>query len=134
MNLVKKALITGGSEGIGRSLAIKLKAQGYVITALGTEGHDFLIADLATKARIEKVEHLAENKFDLLIKDSSTQSKFHTRAGGSNAQISSWASQTPDQVVNLALKDLSRRKYPIVVSGPQKYAVFFSRLRSEKVK
>lgn len=237
---MKQALVTGASEGIGRSFAMKLTTQGFTITAvarnevrlknlmneLGGAGHDYLIADLSTEEGIARISHhLSENKYDLLVNNAGftvydafhesklfdnlnvlrvnceavlclshaflltakvgdalinvsstasflpmtitsvytgskafvtgfteslwyeerkrgvyvmalcpgmTQSQFHTRAGGDNAQIPSWASETPDQVVELAMRELARRKKPIVVSGPQGYAIFLSRFISRR--
>jgi short-subunit dehydrogenase len=79
---MKRALITGASEGIGRGLAKRLAAQGYVITAVARneerlhslvdelpEGaHSFVVADLSSSVGIQKVaDTLTQQKFDLLV-------------------------------------------------------------------
>ena len=77
----KKALVTGASEGIGRSIAQKLAKQGYSVTAvarneaklksvqqeLGT-GHDYLVADLSSDGGIEKVvKALKAGHYNVLV-------------------------------------------------------------------
>ena len=78
---MKKALITGSSEGIGHCLAKKLAAEGYQITAvartesklqalvqeLGLE-HCFIVADLSTSQGQDKIAAaLTANHYDLLV-------------------------------------------------------------------
>lgn len=236
-----KALITGASEGIGRSFAKRLNLKGYAITAVARnetrlrelmtdlEGssNSFIVSDLGTEGGQQKiVELLLSEKFDLLINNAGgaiygefteltdvqmdemmtlncesllrlsmaflrsakkgaalinvssgasflpmpissvytgtkafvtaftealwyeerkknvyvmalcpgvTRTKFHTRAGGKAEQVPTWLSQTPDQVVEIALKQLARRKKPLVVCGPQKWLILASRLLPRKV-
>lgn len=64
-----------------------------------------------------------------------TASKFHASAGGTEAnQPPSALTQTPDQVVDAALRALRVRKHPTVVSGVQNRALVLmsSRLMSRK--
>lgn len=81
----KKAFITGASEGLGRSFAIKLAAEGWdttavarseqrlegLISALNSQSsgqHDYLIADLATDSGVNScVERLQSRHYNLLI-------------------------------------------------------------------
>src|SRR5581483_3536813 len=79
---IKKVLITGASEGIGRVFARKLASEGFqvkgvarnearlkgLMAELGTGAHSYLTADLSTKEGIDKVSaELAGNHYDLLI-------------------------------------------------------------------
>jgi short-subunit dehydrogenase len=79
--MTKSALVTGASEGIGHSIAVKLAANGYTITAvarsedklatlvatLGT-GHDYIVADLSDQTGQEKiVQVLSERHYNLLV-------------------------------------------------------------------
>jgi uncharacterized protein len=90
---MKKALVTGASGGIGRSFAIKLAQEGYLITAVarneerlegliaelsgnlpeGTDGdlddgHSYMVADLSTIKGAKLVaKELTEVHYDLLI-------------------------------------------------------------------
>ncbi len=80
--LRKKAFITGASEGLGRTFAIKLAQEGYdttsvarnesrlkeLMTELGNGDHDYIIADLSQNSGIERCHNrLKEIKYDLLI-------------------------------------------------------------------
>jgi uncharacterized protein len=77
-----KALITGASEGIGRSLAILLKDKGYSITVvarnqtrlqdlireLGGGSHQAFSADLSTADGVNRVvDKIKSEKYDLLV-------------------------------------------------------------------
>jgi uncharacterized protein len=235
-----KALITGASEGIGRSLALLLKEKGYSLTLvarnqaklqalvneLGGSPHLMLAADLSTREGVERVSaSLKTEKYDLLVNNAGmatygsfrevensdlhhmclinsdavmdlshaflmaaksgdalmnvsstasylpmpvasvyagnkafvtafsqslwyeerkrgvyvmalcpgmTRTQFHSRAGGKSDQIPDWFSQTPEQVAQMAWKHLQKRSQPIVISGPQKYLIFLSRLVPRK--
>ena len=61
-----------------------------------------------------------------------TETKFHARAGGKAGQLPTFMTETPDQVVATALKHLRIRKHPVVVSGAQKYLIFFSQFLPRK--
>ena len=61
-----------------------------------------------------------------------TESKFHQRAGGHEGQIPKWFSQTPEQVVDIALRALKKRSQPVVVCGPQKPLIFLSKFLPRK--
>ncbi len=77
-----KALITGASEGIGRSLALLLKEKGYAVTVvarnesrlktllqeMGGGNHQALPADLSTGEGIDKVaQEIRKGAYDLVI-------------------------------------------------------------------
>jgi hypothetical protein len=79
---MKKALITGASDGIGLEVARLLATKGYAITAvarsedklkklvenLSGNGHNFLVADLSVKDDLDKiVRHLSANHYEVLI-------------------------------------------------------------------
>jgi short-subunit dehydrogenase len=61
-----------------------------------------------------------------------TTTRFHTRAGGEDEQIPKWFSQSPEQVVAIALRALKHRKRPIVACGPQRPLIFLSRFIPRK--
>ncbi|MCM2416271.1 SDR family oxidoreductase [Streptomyces sp. RKAG290] len=81
-----RALVTGGSEGIGRAFARRLAAAGYTVTVVARNevrlnalldelgpGHHALTADLAAEAGLRRVVHeLAVNRFDLLVNNAGT--------------------------------------------------------------
>ena len=75
-------LITGASEGIGRSFAMAMAEQGYIVhmtarneqrlkdlmTELPGEGHEIHVADLSKDSGVEKLASLMQNqRFNLLI-------------------------------------------------------------------
>ncbi|MBS1986073.1 MAG: SDR family NAD(P)-dependent oxidoreductase [Bdellovibrionales bacterium] len=64
----------------------------------------------------------------------STETEFHTRAGGSReVRPPAALTQTPDQVVKVALKALRRRKIPTVVSGwKNRFFLLCSKFMSRK--
>ncbi len=78
---MKKALVTGASEGIGRAFAKKLSQEGFLVTAVARNSvrlqelikelgvnHDSVVADLTDPVELKKISDLLENgKFDLLI-------------------------------------------------------------------
>jgi short-subunit dehydrogenase len=78
---MKKAMVTGASEGIGHALAKKLAAQGYQITGVARsedklktlvaelgDGHDYIVADLAdSNAQDLVIRQLEAQPYDLLI-------------------------------------------------------------------
>ena len=77
----RSALVTGASEGIGRSFATQLASSGFRVVAVARNLdrlkelinelgslHSYLMADLATSEGVEKVSKLLhQEKFDLLI-------------------------------------------------------------------
>lgn len=236
----KKAMVTGASEGIGRSFAHKLKDAGYAVTAvarnearlkeliqeLGGAPHKYLLADLVKKSDVQNLKAelktggygvLVNNagiatyggfrdmetgplfamievnclalvdlshtflgqaeKGDSLINVSSnatylpmpvtsvytgtkgfvtsfcealwyeerkrgvyvvalcpglTITKFHARAGGNNDQLPIWFSQTPDQVADIGIKHMRKRRSPVVICGPQRPLIFLSRFIPRK--
>ncbi len=82
---MKKAMVTGASEGIGRAFALSLAARGYAVTAVartesrlqslltemsstGVQKHDILIADISTTEGVAQVaNYLQIHKHHLLI-------------------------------------------------------------------
>jgi short-subunit dehydrogenase len=56
-----------------------------------------------------------------------TDTLFHTTSGGSPDRFPKWSSQTPDQVVDTALRALRRRRSPVVLSGFSKWLVYFGK-------
>jgi len=82
MDNLKKALVTGASEGIGRAFAKRLAGENYAVTAVArNEGrlkellrelnsgvHSCLVADLSTQEGVDKIyNELTANHYDLLI-------------------------------------------------------------------
>ncbi len=79
--MAKTALVTGGSEGIGRAFAIRLAKEGFVVTlvarnerklqdlvAILGRSHSYQIADLSSREGQDKVQKIIETeKFDLLV-------------------------------------------------------------------
>lgn len=238
---MKHALVTGASEGIGRSFAMQLAAEGYTITAvarnlerlkeltneLGSGSHSYVVADLSSNSGVAQIkETLEQKKFSLLVNNAGlafygafrqmdinklnhmmrvncdcvlqlshaflraaqsgdalinvssiastlpmpitslyaaskafvtslsqnlwyeerkrgvyvmalcpgvTKTSFNRRAGGDDKDIPLLLmTQTPDQVVRVALRALKKRSQPIVSSGAQKYFVWLSRIISRK--
>lgn len=93
---VRKALVTGASEGIGRAFAKKLAAEGYYVTAvarneerlksllqeLGPQ-HQYLVADLGSDKGITAIEkELFAHHYTLLINNAGfgTYGKFESLA------------------------------------------------------
>jgi hypothetical protein len=79
---MKRALVTGASEGIGREFAKSLAEQGFAVTCVARnekrllelmgvlqgQEHAHLVADLTRSEDIQELKKLIENqKFDLLI-------------------------------------------------------------------
>jgi short-subunit dehydrogenase len=78
---MKKALITGASEGLGKEFAIQLAKNGYEVTAIARNetklsqlireignNSTYIVADLSLKDGLNKIIHEIENsRFDLLI-------------------------------------------------------------------
>ena len=93
----KKAFITGGSEGLGRTYALKLASEGWQITVaarneerlkqlvneLGNDdGHDYIVADLAIESGIQAcASRLHEQAYDLMINNAG-----YSRFGDYHAQ------------------------------------------------
>ncbi|WP_413290901.1 SDR family NAD(P)-dependent oxidoreductase [Bdellovibrio sp. HCB337] len=236
-----KVLITGASEGIGRSFAKRLSAEGHTVTAVarnegrlqelmkelgGGKTHSYVVANLVSPEGVDKIAQLlTSEKFDLLINNAGlatygefrtmesaksdemmtlncesllqlsraflqraqsgdavinvssgasflpmpvssvytgskafvtafsealwyeerkrniyvmalcpgiTMTQFHSRAGGHDKQIPPWLSQTPDQVVDRALKHLKKRSQPVVICGPQRLPILLTRLIPRK--
>lgn len=82
MSTNKRALVTGASEGIGRTFALKLAQKGFAVTAvarneqrlvelvkeMGGAPHNYLAADLTDSADLLKVQNdLTKNGYDLLV-------------------------------------------------------------------
>jgi short-subunit dehydrogenase len=231
----KLALVTGASEGIGRSFAKRLASEGYLVLAVARNegrlkelmdeigpGHDYRVADLATAAGISAVaSELSKKRYDLLVNNAGfaiygrfeetgleqiqeilrlncesllvlshaflkvarpgdslinvsssasffpmpissvytasksfvtslsetlwyeqkkrgvyvlglcpgiTATKFHTRAGGKDEQLPSLLTETPEQVVAIAMKALRKRRRSVIVSGTQNYVLWLTRL------
>lgn len=62
-----------------------------------------------------------------------TATEFHRRAGGKDEELPKPLVQTPDQVVNVALRALHRRSSPTVVCGTlNRLMAFLTRLMSRK--
>lgn len=79
---MKKVMITGASEGIGRAFAERLAREGYAVTAVARNGvrladlietlpgcqHNFLVADLASEEGLAATKKLvSEGQFNLVI-------------------------------------------------------------------
>lgn len=237
----KKAIVTGASEGIGRSFAQKLAQEGYQVMAvarnearlkelvkeMGGRPHNYETADLTDWKGIEKISKLiTANHYDLLINNAGfgtygkfsevalsksqemtrlnidalvalshaflgkaqpgdalinvsstlaflpmpesaiysatkafvtsfteslwfeqkkrdvyvmglcpgvTKTLFHERAGGRGHELPKAITQTPEQVVDVALKALRSRSKPTVISGsPNKMMATMARLMSRK--
>lgn len=82
MSLTNQALVTGASEGIGRSLSIKLAQNGYAVTLVARNesrlnellkelpgvGHQKLVADLSLAAGVNLVtEALKKGRYRVLV-------------------------------------------------------------------
>jgi short-subunit dehydrogenase len=79
--MAKTALITGGSEGIGKAFALRLANEGYVVTVVARNesklkeiaaklgaSHGYQVADLSTSEGQLKIQKIIETgKFDLLV-------------------------------------------------------------------
>lgn len=89
---MKQAIVTGASGGIGRAFAMSLAKDDYAVTGvarneaklkeligqLGTK-HSYIVADLSTKAGLEKIQAaLTAKKYNLLINNAGvgTQGQF----------------------------------------------------------
>jgi short-subunit dehydrogenase len=234
-----RVLVTGASEGIGRSFAKRFASLGYAVTAvartesrlrdllgeLGDGGHTYLVADLSSDTGVASLfEHLSHHSYDVWINNAgfgaygafhevpddfermlrlncltltrvsqaylkqakpgdalinvssiasflpmpysahyaatkafvtslteslwaesksrgiyvmclcpgSTDTLFHQSSGGSADRFPAWASQTPDQVVEIALRALRRRSQPLVLCGFQKWIAFIGRFVPKK--
>ncbi len=79
---MKKALVTGASEGIGHAIACRLALEGYqitgvarnedklkdLVTMIGGSGHDYIVADLASEAGQSKISAALKTvHYDLLV-------------------------------------------------------------------
>ncbi len=82
MSLIKKALVTGASEGIGRAMSLKLAQNGFEVTVVARNdvrlnelikilpgvGHQKVVADLSTQEGVKRVTDLLEKThFHLLM-------------------------------------------------------------------
>src|SRR5690349_20259297 len=79
--MAKMALVTGGSEGIGRAFAKRLIQDGYTVTIVSRsetklreaatklgQNCTYVVADLSTREGQNKiVQELENKKFDLLV-------------------------------------------------------------------
>ena len=80
---MKRALVTGASEGIGRALALRMAIDGFIVTAVARNenrlkelinelgagaGHDYVVADLTARENLSQVCALfAATHYDVVI-------------------------------------------------------------------